>query len=185
MYWLKRAGSWVRGQLISLMSQLPAAYDDGVAPTRCGPAQPKRHRIAGKRNAEAFASTSPGQASRPSVAEAYVSASTGQASSSSAAEAYVSTSTSQAPDVRTIVLQRPAACRKQQAPVQYEADSAIPPPPPAWSQPVRASLPKWAPHALRVLTERGHLSNRTGQQKRLELTVWSDCSGINSEMFAL
>ena len=33
--------------------------------------------------------------------------------------------------------------------------------------------------------ERGHLSNRVGQQKRLELTVWSDCSGINSEMFAL
>ena len=94
VYWLKRAGSWVRGQLISLMSQLPAAYDDGVAPTRCGPAELKRHRIAGKRNAEAFASTSPGQASRPSVAEAYVSASTGQASSSSAAEAYVSASSS-------------------------------------------------------------------------------------------
>ena len=33
--------------------------------------------------------------------------------------------------------------------------------------------------------DRGHLSNRTGQQKKLELTVWSDCSGIDSEMFAL
>ena len=32
VYLLKRAGSWVRGQLISLMSQLPAAFDDGVAP---------------------------------------------------------------------------------------------------------------------------------------------------------
>ena len=48
-----------------------------------------------------------------------------------------------------------------------------------------ASQPKWAPHAVRVLMDRGHLSNKTGQQKQLELTVWSDCSGINSEMFAL
>ena len=122
VYWLKRTGSWVRGQLISLMSQLPAAFDDGVAPMRCGPAQPKRRRIARKRNAEA------------------------------------------------------------QASVQYEAESAIPAPPPAWSQPAPASLPKWAPHASRVLMECGHLSNRTGQQKRLGL---SDCSGINSEMCAL
>ena len=33
--------------------------------------------------------------------------------------------------------------------------------------------------------ERGHLSKWTGQQQRLELTVWSACSGSNSEMCAL
>ena len=33
--------------------------------------------------------------------------------------------------------------------------------------------------------DRGHLSNKTRQEKKLELTAWSDCSGINSEMFAL
>ena len=118
-------------------------------------------------------------------AEAYASASTGQAFSPSAAEAYVSASTGQAPDAPTTVLKRPAACHQRQAPAQYEAEAAIPPPPPPWIQPAPTSLPKWAPHALRVLMERGHLSNRAGQQKRLELTVWSDCSGINSEMFAL
>ena len=186
VYHLKRAGSWVRAQLISLMSQLPAAYDDGVVPTRCGPSQPNRRRIAGKRKAEAYASTSHGMASGNSAdAEAYASASTGQAFSPSAAEAYVSASTGQAPDAPTTVLKRPAACHKRQAPVQYEAEPAIPPPPPSWSLPAPQSLPKWASHALRVLMERGHLPNRARQQKRLELTVWSDCSGINSEMFAL
>ena len=176
------------------MSQLPAAYNDGMAPgpPPRGPFQPKR-RIAGKRkgssaDAEAYASASTGQASSPSGAEAYVSASyasasTGQASSQPVAEAYVSASAGQVPDVPTTVLKRPAAY-KRQAPVQYEAEAAIPPPPPAWSQ-HPCDLPKWAPHALRVLMDRGHLSNRTGTVKRLELTVWSDCSGINSEMFAL
>ena len=165
------------------MSHLPHVPHDGVAPhigaAPCGPSQPNRRRIVAKRkgssaDAEAYASASTGQASSPSAAEAYASASTGQASSPSVA-----------PDVPTTVLKRPAACPKRQAPVQYEAEPAIPPPPPAWSQPAPASLPKWAPHAVRVLMDRGHLSNKTGQQKHLELTVWSDCSGINSEMFAL
>ena len=131
--------------------------------------------MVGKREAGAYASTSHGMASSSSAdAEAYASASTGQASSPSVA-----------PDVPTTVLKRPAACPKRQAPVQYEAEPAIPPPPPAWSQPAPASRPKWAPHAVRVLMDRGHLPNTSGQQKQLELTVWSDCSGINSEMFAL
>ena len=185
VYHFKRAGRWVRTQLISLMSQPPAA-GDGVVPVRCGPSQPIRRRMVGKREAGAYASTSHGMASSSSAdAEAYASASTGHASSPSSAEACVSASIGQAPDAPTTVLKRPAACRKRQAPVQYEAVSAIPPPPPPWSQPAPTSLPKWAPHALRVLMERGHLSSRVGQQKRLELTVWSDCSGINSEMFAL
>ena len=153
------------------MPHLPHVPHDGVAPhigaAPCGPSQPNRRRIG-------YASASTGQASSPSAAEAYASASTGQASSPSVA-----------PDVPTTVLKRPAACPKRQAPVQYEAEPAIPPPPPAWSQPAPASLPKWAAHAVRVLMDQGHLSNKTGQQKQLELTVWSDCSGINSDMFAL
>ena len=141
------------------MFRLPSAYD-GVAP---------RRRIAAKRKTEADASTSHGVASgRSADAEAYVSASTGQV-----------------PDAPTAVLKRPAARHKRQDPVQYKAEAAIPPPPPPWSQPTPASQPKWAAHALRILMEKGHLSNRTGQQKKMELTVWSDCSGINSEMFAL
>ena len=117
-------------------------------------------------------------------AEAYVSASQGMADDMSAdAETYVSASTDSPP---ANVLKRPAAHRKQQAPVQYiaEAEPAIPPPPPAWSQPAPASQPQWASHAIRVLQERGHLPTRSGQEKHVELTVWSDCSGINSEMFA-
>jgi len=100
------------------------------------------------------------------------------------AETYVSASTGSAP---ANVLKRPAAHRKQQAPVQYieEAESAIPPPPPAWSQPAPASQPQWASYAAHVLQEQGHLPTKLGQGKHLELTLWTDCSGINSEMFAL
>ena len=165
------------------MSHLPHVPHDGVAPhigaALCGPSQPNRLSIVAKRkgssaDAEAYASASTGQASSPSAAEAFASASTGQASSPSVA-----------PYKRPYtMLKRPAARPKRQAPVQYEAEPAIPPPP-AWIQPAPASLPKWAPHAVRVLMDRGHLSNRTGSPKQLELTVWSDCSGINSEMFAL
>ena len=74
-------------------------------------------------------------------AEAYVSASHCMASGSSAdAETYVSASIGSAP---ANVLKRPAAHRKQQDPVQYiaEPESAIPPPPPAWSQPAPYSQP--------------------------------------------
>ena len=141
------------------MSHLPHVPHDGphIGAVACGPSQPNRRRRAAKRKG-----------------------------SSADAEAYASASSlTVAPDVPTTVLKRPAACPMLQAPVQYEAEPAIPPPPPAWSQPAPASLPKWAPHAVNVLMHRGHLSNKTGQQKQLELTVWSDCSGINSEMFAL
>ena len=141
------------------MSHLPHVPHDGphIGAVACGPSQPNRRRRAAKRKG-----------------------------SSADAEAYASASSlTVAPDVPTTVLKRPAACPMLQAPVQYEAEPAIPPPPPAWSQPAPASLPKWAPHAVNVLMDRGHLSNKTGQQKQLELTVWSDCSGINSEMFAL
>ena len=106
-------------------------------------------------------------------------------------------STSSAP----VVLKRPAA---QQAvrpktastrpsvkpkPVQYEpvdhaeAESATPLA--EWAQPLPVPQPSWASHAVRVLQGSGYLPARTGQDKKLELTIWSDCSGINSEMFAL
>lgn len=88
---------------------------------------------------------------------------------------------------RPPVLKRPAARSTQLEPVQYvaEAESAIPPPPPAWSQPILASQPKWAHHAVHVLQEHSHLPKKLGQEKYLELTLWVDCGGINSEMFAL
>ena len=104
--------------------------------------------------------------------------------SSADAETYVSALTGSAP---ANVMKRPAAHRKQQAPVQYiaEAESAIPPPPPAWSQPAPASQPQWASHAVHVLQAHGHLPTRLGQEKYLELTVRAGCSGSYSEMFAL
>jgi hypothetical protein len=80
-------------------------------------------------------------------------------------------------------------CVEQPPPVQYNADGnakaecAIPPPP--WSEPAPASHPSWALHAVRVLQGHSHLPAMPGQDKSLELTLWSDCSGINSDMFAL
>ena len=77
----------------------------------------------------------------------------------------------------------------QPAPVQYEpdgcneAESATLSP--EWIQPLPAPQPSWAHHFVRVLQGAGHLPARTEQDKNLALTVWSDCSGINSEMFAL
>ena len=83
----------------------------------------------------------------------------------------------------TKVLKRPAANSQRQVPTQYVAE--VPPPPPAWSQPAPASQPKWASHAVRTLQEHGHLPAKLRQQRRVELTLWSDCGSVNSEMFAL
>ena len=41
----------------------------------------------------------------------------------------------------------------------------------------------WADRLIRVLVTHGRLPPQAS--KSLTLTVWSDCSGINSEMFAL
>ena len=75
-------------------------------------------------------------------------------------------------------------------PVQYQADDhahaeeeiATP----EWAQPAPACRPDWARHIVRVLQHNHHLpAERTTEAKDLELTIWSDCSGINSDMFAL
>ena len=75
-------------------------------------------------------------------------------------------------------------------PVQYQADEhahaegeiATP----EWAQPAPACRPDWARHIVRVLQHNHHLpAERTAEAKNLELTIWSDCSGINSDMFAL
>merc|ERR1711965_662704 len=44
------------------------------------------------------------------------------------------------------------------------------------------TLPMWAPHFTRVLLANRHLPSQSGA--RLDLSVWSDCSGINPEMYA-
>ena len=78
-------------------------------------------------------------------------------------------------------------------PVLYEPHSDIEPevaarpmqdwtvPPPMPSQGCR---PCWASHVVRVLQEHGHLPS-TKQGRALSLTLSSDCSSINSELFAL
>ena len=94
------------------------------------------------------------------------------------------------PAARQTVRPRPKARQSvEPALVQYapdgdaEADSAAPPA--DWARPVPVSQPSWAQHIVRVLQGGGHLPGRTGQEKELTVTVWSDCSGINSEMIAL
>ena len=74
--------------------------------------------------------------------------------------------------------------------VQYEREPEIVSEPTAhatsgleWAMPTSCPKPAWALHFVRVLLRLGHL--RQMQGKHLELSVWSDCSGINSEMFAL
>ena len=98
-----------------------------------------------------------------------------------------------------VVLKRPAAqqaVRPKQAstrpsdapaPAQYEpdGDAEAESVTPEWTLPVPTSQPNWALHAVRVLQGSSHLPARLGQDKNLNLTIWSDCSGINSEMFAL
>ena len=78
-------------------------------------------------------------------------------------------------------------------PVLYEPHSDMEPevaarPVQDWStppqMPSQACRPCWASHVVRALQEHGHLPS-TKQARALSLTLWSDCSGINSEMFAL
>ena len=100
-----------------------------------------------------------------------------------------------------MVLKRPAAKQavrpktastrpsEKPAPVQYSPDSDAQAessaPPAEWAQPLPISQPRWALHAVSVLQEGHHLPARTGHDKTLDMNVWSDCSGINSDMFAL
>ena len=52
-----------------------------------------------------------------------------------------------------------------------------------WAMPTSCPKPAWALHFVRVLQRLGHLRQMQGTQ--LELSVWCECSSINSEMFAL
>ena len=118
-----------------------------------------------------------------------------------ASSASGSTSSQPAGGPASVVLKRPAAKQavrpktastrpsEKPAPVQYSPDSDAQAessaPPAEWAQPLPISQPRWALHAVSVLQEGHHLPARTGHDKTLELNVWSDCSGITSEMFAL
>ena len=57
-----------------------------------------------------------------------------------------------------------------------------------WTRPPRdgplPQKPAWALHMVRVLQSKGFLPSER-VEKSLELNLWSDCSGINSDMFAL
>lgn len=94
------------------------------------------------------------------------------------------------PAVRTAVRKRPAAFVEQPALYEPPLPCHMVPaakPPQEWKQPSQTiSLPRpaWESHLVRVLQQHGHLPS-TRMERALELTVWSDCSGINSEMFAL
>ncbi len=73
-----------------------------------------------------------------------------------------------------------------EAPAQYAPDNTAPPPAPcAWAVPVPHHKPAWTAQAVGALQAGGHLPARAGRAREIHLNVWSDCSGINSEMFAL
>ena len=87
------------------------------------------------------------------------------------------------------VFKRPAArsrISKRPLPAMYneEEEPALPSSTPAWMHPVPTAHPKWATHTVTTLQEARHLPGKDSKGK-LTLSVWSDCSGINSEMFAL
>ena len=82
--------------------------------------------------------------------------------------------------------QQAATKRSKPSPAQYTPESAPPlASSPAWAQAVPAPHPSWAAHAVSTLRKDGHFPARAGREKTIELNVWSDCSGINSEMCAL
>ena len=90
----------------------------------------------------------------------------------------------------------PVTCRVRKRPAaataaQYEGISAqsLPQtrePLPEWActAPEGDEFPRqpWAEHIVRTLVSNGHLPRSS--QKKVQLQVWSDCSGINSEKFA-
>ena len=83
----------------------------------------------------------------------------------------------------TLKRSRPEA---PEAPAHYVPDSAAPPPAScAWAVPVPHHKPAWAAHAVSALQRGGHLPARAWRARAIDLHVWSDCSGINSELFAL
>jgi len=76
------------------------------------------------------------------------------------------------------------------APAAYERDApwhaGLDPEKPQWTpRPHSQPFPeiKWGNHLVRTLVSNGHLPSQS--TKSVNINVWSDCSGINSEMFAL
>ena len=112
-----------------------------------------------------------------------------------------STSSQPAGGPSSVLLKRPAAKQAvrpktastrrfdKPAPVQYTPDSDAQPEtnsaPAEWAQPVPSSQPRFALHAVSVQQDGQHLPTRTEDDTTLELTMGSDCSGINSDMSAL
>ena len=101
----------------------------------------------------------------------------------------------------SVALKRPAAKQavrpkwastrpfEKLAPAQSTPDSdaqAEPSTPPAeWAQSLPSSQPRSVLRVVSVLQEGHHLPTRTVHDATLELTVWSDCSGMIPVMFAL
>ena len=88
------------------------------------------------------------------------------------------------------VRKRPAGAMAPERPAQYEAPERDPTPETAaqWAHPPEGStFPSrpWANHIVTTLVRHGHLPGRLAERKAVSLQVWSDCSGINMEMFAL
>ena len=90
------------------------------------------------------------------------------------------------------VLKRPACAIAQPEPAAYEATEcqwqrgssmAEEPGWASWPQGREVPAIPWADHMIRALVTHGHLPPQAS--KSPTLNVWSDCSGINSEMFAL
>ena len=58
-----------------------------------------------------------------------------------------------------------------------------------WAHPMGASCEHvpWADHLVKVLVASGNLPRHVpgGITQLVRVQIWSDCSGINSEMFAL
>ena len=82
---------------------------------------------------------------------------------------------------------------ESECPVQYEAPEGDPTPEPdascaPWAQPPEGqAFPSrpWARHVVTTLAQHGHLPASLANHREANLQVWSDCSGINTEMFAL
>ena len=88
------------------------------------------------------------------------------------------------------VRKRPAGAMAPERPAQYEAPEHDPTPETSaqWAHPPEGStFPSrpWANHIVTTLVRHGHLPGRVAERKAVSLQVWSDCSGINTEMLAL
>ena len=93
---------------------------------------------------------------------------------------------------RGLVKKRPAAAMSSIVPVQYEPepwDDSGPHATIPWACPngPRCEQVMWADHLVNMLVGGGYLPRHVqgGSTQPARVQIWSDCSGINSEMFAL